>query len=106
MTLSELQLELTYENSSDDFYGFHQYYCDRSATDSKLPWFVQIATGITKYDDNYNFRQVLQSVMIIKNCTPPNSPTDCLIFSYVTLRYVTLRFVPTFFLPISETVAQ
>ena len=26
-------------------------------TDTKLPWFVQIATGNTKYDDNYKFRQ-------------------------------------------------
>ena len=49
-------------------------------TDTKLPWFVQIATGITKYDDNYKFRQVLQSVMIISNCIPPNPAADCLIF--------------------------
>lgn len=54
-------------------------------TDTKLPWFVQIATGSTKYDDNYKFRQVLRSMMIITNCTPPNSAADCLIFHYVLL---------------------
>ena len=54
-------------------------------TDTKLPWFVQIATGITKYDDNYKFRQVLRSAMINTNCTPPNSAADFLIFHYVLL---------------------
>lgn len=71
-------------------------YINTIVTDTKLPWFVQITTDITKYDDNYKFRQVLvlQSVMIITNCTSPNSAADCLIFHYVCYQ------------AISEIVAQ